>query len=216
MKKGIFITFEGIEGSGKTTQIRALAELLQSAGHKAILTREPGGCPIADKVRGVLLDADNIGMDPRTEILLFAAARAQHLADVVRPALESGHIVLCDRFSDSTFAYQVEGRGLDPAIYAAANGIATSGLVPDLTLLLDLPVEIGLARANQRNGAETKEARFELETVSYHQRVANGFAKLATNEPGRFRVVNANRPQIEISNDIFQTVKEVLHEANCR
>ena len=146
----MFLTFEGIEGCGKSTQVRLLAQTLTAAGHQVMLTREPGGCPIADQVRSVLLDAANRAMVPMTELLLYGAARAQHLAEVIRPALSQGKIVLCDRFSDATRAYQSFGRGLDRQTIETLNDLACNGISPDLTLLLDCPVEVGLGRARQR------------------------------------------------------------------
>jgi dTMP kinase len=159
----MFITFEGIEGCGKTTQARLLAEELLRRGRRVTLTREPGGCAIADKIRAILLDADNAALTPLTELLLYAAARSQHLNDTVRPALEAGNIVLCDRFTDATVAYQGYGRGIDQTLIERLNTLASSGLTPDLTILMDCPVDIGLGRAlsriNGMNGA--KEERFE-------------------------------------------------------
>src|SRR5512137_721176 len=138
-----FITFEGIEGSGKTTQIRTLAEQLETRGYRVLTTREPGGCPIADAMRAILLDPGNQALLPRAELLLYAAARAQHVEQVIRPALTSGTVVLCDRFADATTAYQGGGRRLEAGLVAQLNAIATAGLTPDLTLLLDCPVELG-------------------------------------------------------------------------
>lgn len=188
----IFITFEGVEGSGKTTQIQALRTQLESCGHRVLATREPGGCPIADAIRAILLDSANQALVPRAELLLYAAARAQHVEQVIRPALKAGTIVLCDRFADATTAYQGGGRGLDTTLVAELNAIATGGLLPDLTLLFDIPVEIGLSRARHRNQhlALLDEGRFELEDLAFHQRVRSTYLAQAAGED-RFRIVDA-------------------------
>ena len=186
------ITFEGIEGCGKTTQLRLLARKLVSAGHDVTVTREPGGCPIADRIREILLDAGNTAMQPLTELLLYAAARAQHVAEVVAPALEQGHIVLCDRFTDATIAYQGFGRSLDTSIITQLNRLATGTIHPHLTVLVDCPEEIGLARAMSRINSSrgAREERFELESLQFHQRVRKGYLQLAEQEPDRFIVID--------------------------
>ncbi len=188
-----FITFEGIEGCGKTTQLQLLAVRLTDAGHRLTVTREPGGCPIADQVRNILLDAGNRTMRPLTELLLYAAARAQHVSEVIAPALEAGAVVLCDRFTDATMAYQGNGRGLDPEVIGQLNRLATGGIRPDLTLLLDCPAETGLKRAISRiNRTEgPREERFELESIRFHQRVRDGYLELARKEPDRFAIIDA-------------------------
>lgn len=205
---GFFITFEGIEGCGKTTQIKRLADRLSAAGHRTLLTREPGGCPISDKIRSILLDADNRGMVPLTELLLYAAARAQHVAEVIVPALQAGTIVLCDRFSDATLAYQHSGRGIDRATIDTLNGLACQSVRPDLTVLMDCDVSIGLARAKSRIEAASgpREERFELETNPFHQRVRDGYLALAAAEPARFVTVSAGGSIDEIAGAISQQV----------
>lgn len=189
----MFITFEGIEGCGKSTQIALLAASLQQVGQRVLLTREPGGCPIADQIRGVLLDAANTALMPMAELMLYAASRSQHLAEVVSPALAEGTIVLCDRFSDATRAYQSFGRGIDRRIIETLNNLACDGISPDLTVLLDCPVETGLGRARQRieSTSGPREERFELESLAFHQRVRDGYLQLAAEEPGRFVIVDA-------------------------
>lgn len=186
-----FITFEGTEGCGKSTQIRLLADHLSQQGHHVCTTREPGGCPISDEIRRILLDPASEGMDPVTELMLYAAARAQHVAEVIRPALQRGEIVLCDRFSDATLTYQGYGRGLNIEQIQSLNRMATDSLTPDLTLLLDITLETGLERAVSRNSLDNNsEGRFELEELAFHQRVRDGYLTLASQEE-RFRVISA-------------------------
>lgn len=193
-----FVTFEGIEGCGKTTQIRLLSAALTKAGHRVTLTREPGGCPIADKIRAILLDAENRSLTPSAELLLYAAARAQHIDEVITPALERGDIVLCDRFTDATLAYQGYGRGLDRTTIEQLNAMATSGCRPNLTILLDCPVETGLERAFARieaaavTDSSKREERFELESRQFHQRVRDGYLALAEEEQDRFIIIKAD------------------------
>ena len=189
-----FITFEGIEGCGKSTQVQLLAKALTSRGIDVVVTREPGGCAIADQIRNILLDAANSGLTPSAELLLYAAARAQHVAEVVRPALQAGRMVICDRFTDATVAYQGYGRGLDLATIARLNADASGGTRPDLTILLDCPVEIGLKRAFARinSTAGAREERFELESTQFHQRVRDGYLTLAAEQPERFAVVDGS------------------------
>ena len=209
---GFFITFEGIEGCGKTTQIRALSERLAAAGYRTRLTREPGGCPIADKIRSILLDADNRGMVPLSELLLYAAARAQHVSEVILPALQSGSIVLCDRFSDATLAYQHAGRGIERATIDTLNALACQTLRPDLTVLMDCDVATGLSRAKSRieSSSGPREERFELEAMTFHQRVRDGYLALAAAEPGRFLTVGAAGTIDEIAGVIADKVVQRL------
>jgi len=209
---GFFITFEGIEGCGKTTQIKRLAERLSAAGHRTLLTREPGGCPISDKIRSILLDADNQAMVPLTELLLYAAARAQHVAEVIVPALDAGTIVLCDRFSDATLAYQHAGRGIERLTIDTLNALACQSVRPDLTVLMDCDVAIGLARAKSRIEAASgpREERFELEANAFHQRVRDGYLGLAAAEPDRFVTVSAGGSIEEIAARIAGQVTERL------
>ena len=187
-----FITLEGIEGSGKTTQLLRLHEHFRTLGHKVVVTREPGGCRISDLIRSLLLDPGNDMMAPHAELLLYSASRAQHVAEFIMPALQQGKIVLCDRFADATTVYQGVGRGLDMAQIEVINRFASRGLVPDLTLLLDYPVEEGLHRARLRNhsGNLESEGRFELESVDFHRRIRQGYLDLAAADE-RFRVIDA-------------------------
>jgi dTMP kinase len=210
---GFFITFEGVEGCGKTTQIRNLSERLVNSGFRTVLTREPGGCPIADKIRSILLDAGNQGMVPLSELLLYAAARAQHVAEVILPALASDAIVLCDRFTDATVAYQHCGRGIDRSTIDALNTLACQSVRPDLTVLMDCDVAIGLARAKSRIEMTSgpREERFELETLAFHQRVRDGYLQLAADEADRFLTVSASGSIEEISDRIALQVQERLN-----
>lgn len=190
----MFITFEGIEGSGKSTQITRLAAWLRDTyALDPVLTREPGGCAIADQIRGILLDTANSGMNEQAELLLYAAARAQHVAEVIRPALETGRFVLCDRYSDATLAYQGFGRGLPRPLIERINSLATLGVRPDLTLLLDFAPEVGLDRARTRNAVATgpDEGRFEQEDLDFHRRIRDGYLELAQTE-ARFCVIDAD------------------------
>jgi len=208
-----FITFEGVEGCGKSTQIRTLQQHLERGGRRVMATREPGGCPIADAIRAILLDPANQQLVARAELLLYAAARAQHVEQVIRPALATGTIVLCDRFADATSAYQGGGRGLDAGLVAQLNAIATAGLYPDLTLLLDFPVELGLARARHRNqhDALLNEGRFELEELAFHQRVRTAYQALAEGE-SRFRVIDATGAAADVAARVTAAVDTFLAE----
>jgi dTMP kinase len=184
----MFITFEGIEGSGKSTQLRRVAKRIPDA----VVTKEPGGTPLADRIRAVLLDSRS-HMDPVAEVLLFAASRRENTLKVIRPALAHGGIVLCDRFTDATLAYQGFGRLLNLDQLRALNAWATNSLIPDLTLLFDLPEQTGLTRARSRNAdASQDEGRFEAEDLRFHQRVREGYLTLAAAEPSRFALIDAD------------------------
>jgi len=206
--KGVFITFEGIEGSGKSTQIALLAEYLRARGSSVTLTREPGGTTIGDRVRAILLDPNSKALDPKAELLLYVAGRAQHLQETILPALRTGGIVLCDRFSDATVAYQGYGRGLDLDMISTLDRIVTEGMKPDLTLLLDIDAVAGLGRARGRNRSRglDSEARFENEQIIFHERVREGYRALAKHQPGRIRVVDASRPVELVQADIRKIV----------
>ena len=182
----MFITFEGMEGSGKTTAIQAVALALTQAGRQVCVTREPGGTPLGKEIRTWLLDPHSQLQDPRSELLLFAADRLEHIAGVIRPALARGEVVLCDRFTDSTWAYQVGGRGLDADL--VAYGIGLAGLVPDLTFLLDVSPEEGLRRAGKRGALD----RFEQEDMAFHVRVREAYLGIACTE-ARMHVVDTGR-----------------------
>jgi dTMP kinase len=183
----MFITFEGIEGSGKSTQLRRLAARIKGA----VVTKEPGGTPLADRIRAILLDSSS-HLDPVAELFLFAASRRQHVVEIIRPALARGATVLCDRFTDSTLAYQGFGRLIDLDKLRVLNAWATDSLTPDLTFLFDLSLDAGLSRARSRNAeAAHDEGRFEAEELRFHQRVREGYLALAVAEPARFAVIDA-------------------------
>lgn len=202
--RGLFMTLEGIEGSGKSTQIRHLAEGLIHAGYRVLQTREPGGTATAEAIRHILLTASpREPVTPQAEALLILAARCQHVTHLIRPALRQGTVVLCDRFSDSTLAYQGFARGLDLQWLRKVNEVATGGLTPDLTLVLDLPVSVGLARRRAGHGQQN---RLDRETEHFHRKVRRGFLALAAEEPGRMTIVNANRPAQEVRDELTEIV----------
>jgi len=203
MSRGIFVTFEGADGSGKTTQIEYLAEHCRKLGYEVVLTREPGGTPISEKIRGIILDPENKEESGMTEALLFAAARAQHVHEKIRPALERGCIVLCDRFLDSSIAYQAYARGLGEDVITI-NEIAIQGCSPDITFLLDLDPVIG----QQRQILRGKLDRLEQDGIEFQKKVYEGYKELSKKYPGRFRIVNADRTQEEISVDIIRLFDE--------
>ena len=205
-----FITFEGIEGSGKTTQIRLLMDWLRQTTDRVLLTREPGGTRIGEQIRTVLLNPDNTEMTPEAEILLFSAARAQIVREVIRPRLAEGWIVICDRFADSTLAYQGYGHGLPLDDLLAITEFATGGLWPDLTVYLDLDVESGLRRK-----AATPEEwnRMEAQAIDFHKRVRAGYLELARQNPDRWLVVNADQPVETIQAQIRGRVGEEIKRA---
>ncbi|MBN2437207.1 MAG: dTMP kinase [Deltaproteobacteria bacterium] len=190
---GKFITFEGGEGSGKTTQIKLAADWLKERGIPVLATAEPGGTPLGRKIREILLSRKSCAIGAEAELLLFSAARVQHVRETILPALEAGQWVLCDRFTDATLAYQGFGRKLDVEFIRTLNDFSTCSLKPDLTLLLDLPVEAGLARAKKRTAGicpEAAEDRFEREERIFHERIREGYLSFAANEPERFRIIN--------------------------
>jgi dTMP kinase len=188
----LFITFEGPDGSGKTTQIKLLAGYLQTLGHDVLVTREPGGTSIGDQIRVVLHDVKNVEMACETEFLLYSASRAQLVRQVVKPHLARGGVVLCDRFADSSMAYQGYGRELDLAAVRLITQFATEGLIPDLTVYLDLPVEVGIERKQVAHAAQAGEwNRLDQQSVDFHRRVRQGYLHMAQADPGRWLVIDA-------------------------
>lgn len=209
----MFITFEGIEGCGKTTQLRLLAEALEKQGYQVVRTREPGGSPIAEKIRDILLDAENRALVPRSELLLYAAARAQHVDEVVAPALAAGKVVLCDRFTDATEAYQGNGRNLDPKTIQTLNALACGNVRPAMTILIDCDVETGLGRAKSRIAACSgpAEDRFEQECLQFHEKVRQGYLAIARREPERVTVIPGNVSVEETAAAVIAAVTKRMH-----
>ncbi len=201
----LFITFEGPDGSGKTTQARLLAEYLESQGKPVLLTREPGGTVISEQIRDVVLSTRNQSIRHETEALLFSAARAQIVAELIRPALAAGKIVVCDRYADSTMAYQGYGLGLDLDALRAITRFATGGLVPDVTFYIDVPAHVGLTR---RQRGETN--RLDQKDLDYHARVREGFLKMAREEPQRWIVIDGTRPVDQVQQEIRQKLEQKL------
>ncbi|WMW65550.1 dTMP kinase [Nitratidesulfovibrio liaohensis] len=209
----MFITFEGMEGSGKSTALNRVQQALLDAGHGVLLTREPGGSRLGRTLRSILLDLSNDDIVPEAELFLYLADRAQHVGQVIRPALAEGVVVLSDRYADSTVVYQGYGRGLDPERLRELNDMAVGGLWPDLTLVFDLPPEEGLRRAmtrNLREGTSVSEGRFEAEHLAFHARVREGYLTWAALHPARFRVVDATRTPDEVFEDVMRAVRSAL------
>ena len=208
--RGKFITFEGPEGGGKSTHVRELAEQLRAEGKTVLITREPGGTPLAEKIRGLLRDELDDPPVTRSEVLLFLAARAQVVSQVIRPALARGEWVICDRFSDSTFAYQGYGRGIDVGLLKNFNDFATEGLVPDLTILLDVPPEVSRRRLAERQAATATAAdRIELAGEMFHRRLREGFLELARAEPERFVTIDSSGDRAEVSAAVLAAVRRL-------
>lgn len=201
--RGLFITLEGGEGTGKTTQIEALSATLQDKGHDVVLTREPGGTPEAEKLRDLLVQRDGGDWTPMAEVLLLFAARQMHITTLIQPALDAGKIVICDRFTDSTRAYQSYGHGLPLEQIDRVNDVAIDGFAPDITIILDMPVEKGLARAGKRLADDdSSEDRYERLDISFHEKLRQGFLQIAQKEPQRCHVIDAERPVDNIAKDI--------------
>ena len=207
MKKGLFITFEGIEGCGKSTQARMLKDFLIKAGKDVFLTREPGGPKIAEEIRKMLLSVNNKEMLPQTEVLLYMASRSQHTGEWIIPELEKGKTVISDRYYDSTFAYQGAARKIDGKLIDTIRRYATFGLVPDITFLVDLPEEIGLSRILAKDAD-----RLEQESMEFHKRVREGFLVLARNEPERFAVLDGKKSIKEIHKEVIKIMNKELNK----
>jgi dTMP kinase len=208
----MFITLEGIEGSGKTSQIDPLAEFLKTQGHDCVLTREPGGTSIGRKIRAILLDPASTALVPQAELLLYIADRAQHVHSFIMPHLSDGKTVVCDRFADATVVYQGYARGLDIQQIHHLHESVLSGLKPDITILLDLPAQIGLQRAWQRIEQDNHllEARFEQEALEFHENVRSGYLSLARQEPDRFCIVNAALEEKKVHAEIVRKLVSKL------
>jgi len=230
---GVFLTLEGPEGAGKTTQARLLVAHLRAAGREVLHLREPGGTEIGERIRALLLDPRYRAMAARTEMLLFAAARAQLVAEVIAPALARGTLVVCDRYVDASLAYQGAGRGLGIEVVRDVNAVATGGLVPDLTLLLDLEPAVGLGRLREAAGQGPRPPappgagggppdrwdggdRLEREALAFHERVREGFLSLARNEPERIRVIDARRAVADVQREIQEVVEAFLQRRGGR
>lgn len=203
MSRGLFISFEGGDGSGKTTQFKLFAEYLRDKGFDVVVTREPGGTRISEKIRSILLDPECTEMADKTEAFLFAASRAQHVDELIRPSVEAGKIVLCDRFVDSSIVYQGFGRGLGDSV-KAINEYAVGGLYPDVTFLLDISPEEG----RKRNGRTGKDDRLEKQSLEYHTMVFEGYRKLAAAEPERFIVIDASAGIDKVAADIAEAFEQ--------
>jgi dTMP kinase len=208
MFKGMFISFEGPEGAGKTTIINLLTKHLEDEGYPVVQTREPGGIDIAEQIRRVILDKDNVAMDPRTEALLYAAARRQHLVEKVKPALEKGAIVLCDRFIDSSLAYQGHARGLGVDEVLGINQFAIENMMPKLTLYFDIEPEQGLKRIKQHEGREVN--RLDLEKLDFHKKVREGYHLLLERFPDRIQTIDASRDVEIVFYEALRKIKKVL------
>jgi dTMP kinase len=210
-RRGLFITFEGPDGSGKSTQLRLLAERLRAEGREVLETQEPGGTPIGMQIRRVLLDLANQELCPTAELLLMFAARAQNVDQCILPALAKNTIVLCDRFTDSTLVYQGVGRGLGSEVVYEVDRIACRGLVPDLTLVIDIDTEAGLARAHRRNDeTQAIETRIDQQAVSFHRKVREAYRQLASDEPARIRLIDGARFPEQVAEDVWAVVGRAL------
>jgi len=208
VKRGLFLSFEGGEGSGKSLQARGLAQTLIERGRDVVLTREPGGTAAGERIRDILLHAREIPLSPEAQVLLFSSARAQLVREVIRPALDAGKIVIADRFFDSSVVYQGHGQGVPLEAIREVTRLAVGTLVPDRTFLLDVPVEVGLARSAWR--AEAKWDRFEADATDLHVRVRDAYLRLAAAEPRRFVVIPADREEAEVASDIRREVDTLL------
>lgn len=202
MGRGRFVTFEGPEGAGKTTQLRLLVDWLRGRGIEPVVTREPGGTPMGDRIREAMFGAVDHGIRPLTEALLMSAARAQHVQELLLPSLEAGKLVLCDRYTDATLAYQGGGRGMDAGVLRQLIAIAAGGLQPDLTIYFDVPAEVGLRRKLQAHGQGGELNHLDRMDLAFHERVVAAYKALIAAEPGRWRVVDASRPLDEVQAEV--------------
>ncbi|MBI5192209.1 MAG: dTMP kinase [Nitrospirae bacterium] len=209
--QGLFITFEGIEGCGKTSQAKLLNDYLTALGHDVMMTREPGGTPISEAVREILLSNDSVNMHPHTEVLLYLASRAQHVSEIMKPALGKGRIVICDRFADSTFVYQCFVRGINKEIVETMNNFAVGHLQPDITFVLDVEPAEGLHRAMLRNQKHSRgQDRIENESLDFHNKVREGYLKLAQEYPDRVHLIKTDKDKSEVHEEIKKVVDTLL------
>jgi dTMP kinase len=206
MEIGKFITFEGTDGSGKTTQIKLLEEYLKNKGYEVVLSREPGGTKVSELIRELILDPANTEIAPLTEMILYAASRAQHIAQIIKPSIEAGKIVICDRFVDSSYAYQGFGRGIDLRLIADVNRVAIDGISPDITFFLDIDPETAIKRRIIATGAD----RIEQEKLDFHKRVYDGYKKMSLLFPDRITTIDAEKPIDEISFQINKYIDTIL------
>jgi dTMP kinase len=210
-KRGLFITFEGGDGSGKSTQMRRLAARLRAEGQTVLETVEPGGTAIGMQIRRVLLDSKNHELRPTTELLLMFAARAQNVDELILPALSRGEIVLCDRFTDSSLVYQGAARGLGAEVVYDVDRIACRGLVPDLTIVVDIETELGLERARGRNQkTQDVETRLDEQAIGFHRKVREAYLQLAAEEPNRVKLIDGSRSEEEVEKDVWGVVLTIL------
>ena len=209
-RRGLFLTFEGMDGSGKTTQMRLMAQKLRAAGRDVVETVEPGGTRIGTQVRRILLDSANQELCPTAELLLYFACRAQNVEECILPALREGKIVVSDRFTDSTLVYQGAARGLGVDVVLALDKVASRGLVPDLTLLIDIDVETSLARAQARN-LQSTETRMDDQAIDFHRRVHDAYAELAARERHRFKIIDGRGDVETTALAVWEAVAEFLH-----
>jgi dTMP kinase len=211
IKRGLFITLEGPEGSGKSTQIRRLAAHLREEGRKVLETVEPGGTAIGLQIRRVLLDAKNLEMRPTTELLLMFAARAQNVDEAILPALSRGEVVLSDRFTDSSLVYQGAARGLGSEVVYEIDRIACRGLVPDLTIVIDIATELGLERAHGRNRkTQDVETRIDEQAIGFHRKVRDAYLQLASDEPNRVKLIDGSRSEEAVEKDVWNAVRALV------
>lgn len=208
MKRNLFITFEGPEGAGKTTVIQKIVERIEEENIEVLPTREPGGIEIAEKIRAVILNPEHTAMDERTEALLYAAARSQHYFEKVRPALDAGKLVICDRFIDSSLAYQGFARGIGVEEVLAINEFAIGKKLPDVTILFDLAPEVGLARIHAHGGREIN--RLDVESLAFHEKVREGYMLLVERYPERIKVVNADQDVEQVVEDVWSILLDVI------
>ena len=208
MKRGLFLSLEGGEGSGKSVQAKVLTEALQQRGRDVVLTREPGGTAAGERIREIVLHAQEIALSPEAQVLLYSTARAQNVREVIRPAIEAGKIVIADRFFDSTMAYQGYGHGVPLEQIRSVTALACGDVVPDRTFLLDIPVDKGLGRSGWR--AQSKWDRFEILDPAFHERVREGYLRMAAAEPRRWAVIDADREEATVSKDVWREVDALL------